>query len=222
MGRQLAALVTLAGVFAAGVSVAALGAHSDPPLKSQTYTDAVGDNQTYAPDIMSVVVENWTDGTLEFRVALPREPAFPTYRAVGVFVNSDRNAATGENGHDYVLSVAGNSSGAPSRALWKWTGAKWAVLSSATPGGEFTSLVGVVISIGKDQIGVATGFGFDVRSVASDQWPLFTDDAGPFTYELGVPAVTTSTTATTTTAKPKPKPKPKPKAHTPKKPKKKG
>ena len=225
MGRPIAALAGLVALFAVGLAVSAFAAGSDAPLKSQTYEDPVGDAPNGVPDLAGLVVANWADGTLEFDVALPKQPVLAQYTSVGIFVDGDRNGATGDpGGFDYILSAGGGGAASPpSFELLRWNGTTWIVADRLS--GQFTAQTAAVMWVPAATLKVTAGFDFLARGAYGYGGTNLRDDApagGTFDYELGVPASTTTTAATTavTTTVVKPKPKPKPK-HKPAKHKKK-
>src|SRR5689334_4966932 len=100
--RPALVVVVLVGVGVLGVlSASALSspaARTDPPVKAQTYPDASGDNPGTAPDITSVTAENWGDGTIGFKVSMPREAALFGNQGVGIYIDSDQDRKTGQFG----------------------------------------------------------------------------------------------------------------------------
>ncbi|MHB8641547.1 MAG: hypothetical protein ACYDA3_01475 [Gaiellaceae bacterium] len=218
MVRLVGVLAAVAALFVAGIAVSAFGARADAPLKSQTYTDPAGDQTGGGPDITGVVVDNRADGTIDVSVALPREPALVSGEAVVVWIDTDSNATTGQNGFDALLTADGAYPSATSIELLKWLGTppKWTLVGRAptSVNGAFTPQVGVDFSVAKDTLGVGSGFRFYVRAAdRSGDNALHGDDApsggGTFTYALGTPpSTTTATTPTTMTTTPKPKPVP--------------
>jgi hypothetical protein len=216
MARLVGVLVASAALFAAGIAVSAFGAHADTPLKSQTYTDPQGDQTPGGPDITGVAVDNRADGTIDFSVALPREPAMISGEAVVVWIDSDNDATTGQNGFDALLTADGAYPSTTSIEILKWLGTppKWTQVGRAPTlvDGSFTPQVGVDFSVGQDTLGIGSGFRFYVRAAdRSADNALHGDDApsggGTFTYVLGAPpSTTTATTTVTTTPKPKPRP----------------
>jgi hypothetical protein len=191
------------GVFS-GIAASSPSARNDPPVKSQTYGDPVGDNPAGAPDITGVVAENWADGTIGFKVSLPSIQALTLNRGVGVYIDTDANRTTGQFGDDYFIAAVGRTDPQPLFQLLKWVGSTWAVVKSPSLTGQFTVGDGIVVTLDKSEIGLGSTFNFDVwasvvggtTNVYSDEAP---DEPNYFTYTLGTAPVTTSTTTTTTT-----------------------
>jgi hypothetical protein len=216
MVRLVGVLAASAALFAAGIAVSAFAAQADTPLKSQTYTDPAGDQTPGGPDITGVVVDNRSDGMIDVSVALPREPALISGEAVVVWIDTDGDSTTGQNGFDALLTADGAYPSATSIEILKWMGtpARWTLVGRAPTlvNGAFTPQVGVDFSVLKDTLGVTSGFRFYVRAAdRSADNALHGDDApgsgGTFTYALGTPpSTTTATTTTTTTVSTAPKP----------------
>src|SRR5260221_8282546 len=182
MARLVGVLAAAAALFAAGIAVSAFGARADTPLKSQTYTDPAGDQTPGGPDITGVVVDNHADGTLDFSIALPREPALINGEAVVIWIDADNNATTGQNGFDALLTADGAYPSTTSIEVLKWIGTtpKWTIVGKAPTNlnGAFTPQVGVDFSVAKDVLGVTSGFRFYVRAAdRSADNALHGDDA---------------------------------------------
>jgi len=217
MLRLAGVLAAAALLFAAGIAVSAFGARNDAPLKSQTYTDPIGDAPQMVPDLGDTVVSDFADGTLQFQIALPEEPVLAQYQNVGVLIDNDGNPATGQNGFDYLVSAAGAGLSAPSFELSLWTGTAWMVLDSIP--GNFVSQGTLTLSVPESRLHITKGFDFIVRGVYAYGQTYLKDDApsdgSHFTYVLGSAATTstatTTTAATTTTTSTVPKKKPLPK-----------
>ena len=214
MRRPVLALAGLALVFAGGLilAVGAFGARGDTPIHSQTYDDPKGDAPTQTPDIAGVTVDNFSNGTLEFDVALPDRPVLPQYTQVAVRINSDRDKSTGDaDGFDYAVDATGAGMSPPSFEFLRWQNNTWTLVNRAD--GSFTGQVGLVFTLEEAAVHVTTGFDFEVSSVYFWGGANLRDDApgtGAFSYTIGTPATTSTTTTTaptTTTVTTTPKPK---------------
>src|SRR3954449_7453349 len=81
----------------------ALGAlaFASPAYADQTYTDGTGEDAASA-DLTTIAVSNSAASkTLTFKIQIANMPALEDNALVGVFVDADRNASTGESGFDY-------------------------------------------------------------------------------------------------------------------------
>jgi hypothetical protein len=197
-------VVALLGILAAN-AVSSTSTRTDPPLKSQTYTDPPSDAPSGAPDIASVTAENWSDGTIGFKISIPRDTTLSGNQGIGIYMDTDLNRATGQMGDDYFIAAEGHFQTDPTYELLKWTGSTWTHMDSPSLQGEFHSFDGVTVTMAKSEIGIGASFNFDVWAsgivsgmVNSDQAP----DSGFYTYALGVPTPTTTTTPPTTTVSP--------------------
>jgi hypothetical protein len=73
-----------------------------------------------APNIASVVVSNDDTGLLTFRVEIPNRPELLADMDIGILLDTDQNASTGDpdsEGADYMINLAGNDV-----ALASWNG----------------------------------------------------------------------------------------------------
>jgi hypothetical protein len=197
--------VALLGILTAN-AVSSTAARSDPPLKSQTYSDPPSDAPFGTPDISSVLAENWSDGTIGFKISIPRESTLFGNQGIGVYIDSDVNRSTGQSGDDYIVGVIGQYGANPTYSLLKWTASGWTTVASQSLQGEFHAGDGVFVTFAKSELQVGSAFNFDVWAYGNsggtrnyDQAP---DQPNYFTYTLGVAPVTTTTTPPTTTTTP--------------------
>ena len=100
-------VVALLGILAAN-AVSSTSTRTDPPLKSQTYTDPPSDAPSGAPDIASVTAENWSDGTIGFKVSIPKDTTLSGNQGIGIYMDTDLNRATGQMGDDYFIAAEGH------------------------------------------------------------------------------------------------------------------
>ena len=80
---------------------------SGAALASQTWTDAAGDAPAGAPDMTAVALSHTYAGKITFGVTFANRSTLSGDDAVVFVIDSDRNAATGESGIDYLVFVAG-------------------------------------------------------------------------------------------------------------------
>ena len=182
-----------------------------PVPNSLVFTDATGeDPQGLAPDIHRVAVSNAPSDEITVRVEIPNRPTLVKGLRVDVYLDTDRDSATGHpgDGADFALAVIGARVPSPNAvALSQWTDGTWHEIASTIQAAYRTAApFGPVISVPRTEIGITTGFDFVVVAedsggsvTASDRAP----DAGEWTYPLTFPPTTaSSTTATQTTTEP--------------------
>lgn len=106
-------LVAIAVVVVVSISTAAAVA------AERAYTDDVGDAGT-APDLTSVTVSD-SNGFLAFKIAGNLAPS----TSYVIYVDTDRNQSTGDEGDELMLGVDQESDG---KTFWfasRWVGSKW-------------------------------------------------------------------------------------------------
>jgi hypothetical protein len=165
-----------------------------------SFSDAPGDSGA-APDVTDVVVGNDVVlGPLVFWVTLGNRPDGLTGDdTLVLFLNTDRNPATGDAGTDYAMAFDAESAGA-----FHWDGTTYAPIQSSSLNARFfKGTKEVRIEIHPNDLGGTTAFDFFVEGALGDAY----DDApnGPpdWTYTLSsgllhlavVSAVTTRPTA---------------------------
>ena len=83
----------------------ALGAlaFASPAYADQNYTDGSGEDAASA-DVTTIAVTNSAAAkTLTFKVQIGNMPTLEDNALVAVFIDSDRNVATGDSGFDYAF-----------------------------------------------------------------------------------------------------------------------
>lgn len=171
---------------------------------SATFSDSAGDSGA-APDLTSVTI-NGDPATRTLTVTVTAAgylPATPDAmeRDIDVFLDTDRNDATGAPcGCDYALGAFNDSTG----RYWdlgRWDGSAWkSVPQSATMG--FTRAGDTLTwTLNAADLGGATGFSFFVAAGTFDAADNqvghdFAPENGKWSYDLsaGAPSTTTSTT----------------------------
>lgn len=173
------------------VVVAALGvAAAMAQAGEKAYVDATGDSGT-APDLGNVVVTD-SNGLLVFKVDGTLVPS----SAIQIYIDADRNQATGDDGDELFLAVFMEEDGKSFYDAERWGGSKWEdatfdVSSQTFPGRE-------EIGFNASAAGLTGTFDFVLRSVklvadaveGRDRAP---DSIVPWSYTLAA--------ATTTSAK---------------------
>src|SRR5579883_1803177 len=111
------------------------------------YTDPSGDSGS-APDITAVDVSGDSAGSLTFAVTFS-PPTLAADEGLGVYVDSDQNAATGNrDGADYVLFVYSDSWG-----FYAWNGSSFATVASHGPMSVSATPTGSTITLNRSDLG---------------------------------------------------------------------
>lgn len=140
--RRRAFTLVSAFVLAAALAVLSSGAGAankcEDVLGTSTFTDQTNDgSDASAPDISTVVVTSYDGGATSFQISLPGVDAFSSDMIVRTYIDSDKNAKTGdENGYEYMIQTTPGP-GAPIKAesikcedqpvsaLYSWDGSAW-------------------------------------------------------------------------------------------------
>jgi hypothetical protein len=185
------------------------------PISTTNFTDPVGDgNGSKALDIKNVAVTTWEGGWVSFQTSLVDVSRFSDSMLVQVFVDSDRNAATGDGGgYDYMIdaqrvrneAIFGTGADSTSRALtslkklkcedqpsatlFKWNGKAWSRIDSHTLSAYFSG-DGLTVKLGNSEIGGALIFDFAVYAAGnvsfdSDGNPVLDDAADDWAPDTG-------------------------------------
>ena len=191
------ALVALPTV-ASGALPLGTSSPAAPAANSTTFQDSTGEDPS-GPDITTVVVSNNDAGVIQFRVNVPNRPTFGQDMLIGLTINSDNNAATGDPesfGADYAIELFAGEA-----FLYRWDGSNF----TRSPGNPpATSLLfsyqgGATISISAAELGNTRRLGvsaavisgirinpdtgdLDFSGAAADFAPAV--DAGLFQYQV--------------------------------------
>ncbi len=144
------------------VPAVALGSASRHVGNSKTFADATGEDPT-APDITSVALSNDDAGKITFQVNVSNRPAFTQDMYFLIFLDTDRNAATGNpdfNGADYIVELDPGTIG-----LFRWNGNDYLPAASQTLTYAYAP-TGATIRIAASELGKTKGFGFAVYAVS--------------------------------------------------------
>lgn len=201
--HRIAAVVAGVVVVFALVLVAGLASSGSAATRGQTvrtgsasFTDPAGDVQGTAPDITSVVVgDNPASGKITVTATVAGYASgSAAFQLVRVYLNTDKNAATGapdQGGIEYALGAGRDAEGS---GWWidRWDGSKYAeIAQSATVG--FTRSGDVMTwTFNKADIGGSSGFAFCAWSSSWDAADnrLGEDSApddGMWSYDLSAP-----------------------------------
>lgn len=154
MRARFVAILAL-GALLVALPTVALGASARQASNSTTYTDSTGEDAA-APDITSVVVSNDDAGNITFTINISNRPALTADMFVLIFVDSDKNPATGSAGADYVIELDPGAVG-----LLQWNGSDFVQAASQSTLTYSYLPTGPVIRISASDLGKTTGFNFD-------------------------------------------------------------
>jgi hypothetical protein len=141
----------------------ALGSGARVTTNSQSYLDSTGEDAA-APDITSIDVTNDDTGAITFQVNISNRPAFTPDMLLDIFLDTDKNAATGSSqlfGSDYVIELQPGAVG-----LFQWNGSDFVGASSQSSLTFSYGTGGATIRINALDLNRTKGFNF-VTTVAS-------------------------------------------------------
>jgi hypothetical protein len=141
----------------------ALGGSTRAAANSATFTDSVGEDAN-APDITTVAVSNDDAGAITFTINISNRPALTPDMFVLVFLDTDRNANTGDVdslGADYVIQLI---SGAVD--LFQWNGSDYAPATSQTSLTFAYGTAGATIHISAADLNKTKAFNVGVIAVS--------------------------------------------------------
>jgi hypothetical protein len=159
-------------------------------VNHQTFNDPIGDATGNAPDIGTVDVSNDDSGTIVFRVALANRAELLENDTVEVFVDVDRNKATGCGGLEYALRGVGHAPREPFFWLRTCTGDDFGLaVPQRTFNGSFdASAREVVLSVNRREIKYPKRMQFAVRAFAGEaDFDSAGDERVAWLYELITP-----------------------------------
>ncbi len=124
-----------------------------PPPKSVTFTDSVGEDPS-APDITNIVVQSDSAGSITFQVNIPNRPALTPDMFLLIFIDSDNNSTTGDQGAEYVIDLEPGQVG-----LFQWNGSRYVQAASQTSL-TYSYASGATIHISANDLGNTRAFAF--------------------------------------------------------------
>jgi hypothetical protein len=140
----------------------ALGGAARVTANSQTFNDSVGEDPN-APDITSVVISNDDAGNIAMKINISNRPALTPDMLVLIFLDADKNPATGDPqslGADYAIQL---QTGAVD--LFKWNGTTYT--GATSPSLTFAyDATGAAIHISAADLGGTKGFNFAVLAAS--------------------------------------------------------
>ena len=190
----------------------ALGSAARGATNSQSYQDSTGEDAA-APDITSIGVANDDTGAITFQINISNRPAFTPDMLLDIYLDTDKNAATGDSqifGSEYVIELQPGAVG-----LFQWNGSDFVGAASQSSLTFSYGTSGATIRVNALDLSRTKGFNFavDVASgitVDASGNPDFTnvhDDIAPdpghgtFAYQV-LAKVTLTVGAFTTSPKP--------------------
>ena len=164
--KRLIIAVAIAGVVLVGAIISTPVARGDSVrahANSMAFADSIGEDLA-GPDITGVTVSNDDAGLTTFQIAISNRPALTQDMLLVIFLDTDRNAATGDkdaNGADYVIQLV------PGEVdLLKWGGSDYDITPAQTSLTYAYAATGATIRVGTSDLGKTKGFGFDVIALS--------------------------------------------------------
>ena len=111
-------------------------------------------------DVTGVAVSNDTGGNILFHVTLAN---FTPESWVAIFLDTDKNASTGDDGADYVLAL--DHSADPAQTGWvmgQWDGTAWTSAPQRRHGAVASSDTYADFRVNRSELGGTSGFAFQV------------------------------------------------------------
>ena len=149
----------------------ALGDAARATTNSQSYQDSTGEDPA-APDITSVDVSNDDTGLITFQINLANRPALTPDMLFLIFLDTDKNTATGDPqsfGADYAIQL--ESGGV---ALFQWNGTDFVIASSQSSLVYSYATTGATIRVNALEFNKSKGFNFVVLAASG----IVTDASG--------------------------------------------
>ena len=172
--------------------------------ENDTYLDAVGDNEGgLAPDITVTTITSTATGDIAIDVDIPDEPDLLSETDFDVFLDSDRNPATGSvTGSEYAISIDGETQ---TFAVFHWSDGTWA--ASPAPSAQIAWRSGPAIRINRRDLGGTSAFHFWQAATRTSlalggDYSDFAPDVGTWTYVVTPPPVDVTAPNTRITAAP--------------------
>jgi hypothetical protein len=155
-------ILLLLGALVVGVP-AALGGSTRAAANSTTFTDSVGEDAN-APDITTVGVSNDDAGNITFTINISNRPALTQDMYLLVFLDTDRNAATGfadALGSDYAIQLVPGAVD-----LFQWNGSDFVHAAAQSSLTYVYGTAGATVHISAADLNKTKGFNFGVAAVS--------------------------------------------------------
>ena len=152
--------VVTIGLAAAVGATAGTTRHEVTQANSVTYQDSTGENAN-ALDISTVTVSNDDTGLVTFDLKFANRTPNPDTDSVIIFLNTDRNASTGNPGWlgaEYLIGWWGDS------ALLQWNGSKMVNAPSALTLTTGVAPNELVLKLNRSELGNLNGFDFGIEA----------------------------------------------------------
>jgi hypothetical protein len=127
--RSRIVILLALGALLAVLPTAAFGGAAHRTANNQTFQDSTGEDPD-APDVTSVQVSNDDAGLLTFQINISNRPALTNDMFILLFVDTDQNAATGDQGSfgaEFVIQLIPGSAD-----LFQWNGSDYVPAQSQT------------------------------------------------------------------------------------------
>ena len=141
----------------------ALGGAARTTSNSQTYPDSAGEDPA-APDITSIGVTNDDTGLITFQITISNRPAFTGDMLIDLFLDTDKNGATGDSqllGTDYVIELQPGGAG-----LFQWNGSDFVGATSQVSLTSSYGATGATIKVNALDLNKTKGFNFIVAATS--------------------------------------------------------
>jgi len=178
--------------FALVAAVLASGFVLTSALADASFSDPAGDAND-APDLTAVTVSNDTGGNITFHVAVTN---FTPESDVVIWLDTDKNASTGDDGSEYELSLTHSADASNSGwDMGRWDGTKWVDTPHSTVVAASTA-TSVEFRVNKSELGGVSGFSFQVWTHRYTADAVTARDYAPdgtlssWTYDLTAPKPT--------------------------------
>jgi hypothetical protein len=161
MRSRVGVLLVLAALVV-GVPVA-LGGSTHASANSQTFNDSVGEDAS-APDITTVNVSNDDAGNITFTINISNRPALTPDMFLLVFLDTDRNPATGDPdglGAEYVIQLVPGAVD-----LFQWNGTDYVPAATQTSLTFVYGSAGATIHVSAAELNKTKGFNFGTIAVS--------------------------------------------------------
>jgi hypothetical protein len=156
-------MIALLGAALVALPSAALGSASHAAANSQSFPDSTGEDAN-APDITSVDVSNTDAGLITFHVAISNRPTFTSDMILLVFLDTDKNAATGDPqslGSHYAIELDPGAVG-----LFKWDGTTFSAAPSQASVTFGYDATGATIRVGAADLGGTKAINFGITALS--------------------------------------------------------
>jgi hypothetical protein len=131
---------------------------ASPAGNAQGWADPIGDAEAgLAPDVTTVGLANDDLGAIGMRIDTPNWQYLISGTFVGVFMDTDQNALTGDStGSDYAIAIDGDTN---TIGLARWNGSTWDFsVPQSTLSGSWG--YGATVAINRSDLSTPTGMNF--------------------------------------------------------------